>query len=79
MKWTDYVIIVRYIYRSLVVRYIRLSSKTVVIALLLLAISADTPQKSLVVKRPVFTTIFTTNDVLRMLRFAAICRVSPEF
>ncbi len=39
----------------------------------------DTTPKSLVVKHPVFTTIFTTNDVLRILRFAAICRVRPEF
>ena len=54
------------------------SSITVVITLLL----PDVPgyaRKSLVVKHPVFTTIFTTNDVLRMLRFAAICRVRLEF
>jgi len=62
---------------NLVVRHIRLSSKTVVIALLLLAISADTPPKTLVVKRPDFYYDFTTNGDRNMRIYAEFCRFRP--
>ena len=64
-------------YRSLVVRHIRLSSKLVVNLFLLLALLADTPQKSLVVKHPDFYYHFTTNDVRDMRIYAEFCRFRP--
>ena len=62
---------------NLVVRHIRLSSKTVVIASLPSAVYADTPPKSLVVKRPDFYYYFTTNDVRNLLKLAAFCSFHP--
>lgn len=62
---------------DLVVRHIRLSSKLVVNLFQLLAISADTPQKPLVVKHPDLYYDFTTNDDRDMRIYAEFCRSRP--